>query len=81
MQSAIRSQQEIVVNLVPERDNPKDTYAIRVVVSVQDRSLPTGCIRVRKIPKITSAIQICEIVKNLNVRKLRAFVHICKRGR
>lgn len=71
----------------------KDTYAIRVVVSVQDRSLPTGCIRVRKIPKITSAILICEIVsvrvksvtswlmKNLNVRKLRAFVHICKRGR
>lgn len=93
VQSDIRSQQEIVVKLVPERDNPKDTYAIRVVVSVQDRSLPTGCIRVRKIPKITSAIQICEIVsvrvksvtswlmKNLNVRKLRAFVHICKRGR
>lgn len=56
VQSAIRSQQEIVVNLVPERDNQKDTYAIRVVVSVQDRSLPMGCIRVRKIQKITSAI-------------------------
>lgn len=93
VQSDIRSQQEIVVKLVPERDNPKDTYAIRVVVSAQDRSLPMGCIRVRKIPKITSAIQICEIVsvrvksvtfwlmKNLNVRKLRAFVQICKRGR
>lgn len=93
VQSAIRSQQEIVVNLVPERDNPKDTYAIRVVVSVQNRSLPMGCIRVRKLPKITSAIQICEIVsvrvksvtswlmKNHNVRKLRAFVQICKRGR
>lgn len=85
VQSAIRSQQEIVVNLVPERDNPKDTYAIRVVVSVQDRSLPMGCIRVRKIPKITSAILICEIVsvrvksvtswlmKNLNVRYVPLF--------
>lgn len=34
VQSAIRSQQEIVVNLVPERDNSKDANAIRVVVSV-----------------------------------------------
>lgn len=93
VQSVIRSQQEIVVNLVPERDNPKDTNAIRVVVSVQDQSLPIGYIGVRKIPKVTSAIQKSDIVsvrvksvtswfvKNLNARKLRAFVQICKKGR
>lgn len=52
--SAIRSQQEIVVNLVPERDNPKDANVIRVVVSVEDQSLPIGYIVVRKIPKVTS---------------------------
>lgn len=50
------------MNLVPERDNPKDTNAIRVVVSVQDQSLPIGYIGVRKIPKVTSAIQKCDIV-------------------
>lgn len=54
VQSAIRSQQEIVVNLVPERDNPKDANVIRVVVSVEDQSLPIGYIVVRKIPKVTS---------------------------
>lgn len=54
MHSAIRSQQEIVVNLVPERDNPKDANVIRVVVSVEDQSLPIGYIVVRKIPKVTS---------------------------
>lgn len=40
VQSAICCQQEIVVKLVPERDNPK--VAIRLVVCVKDQSLPIG---------------------------------------
>lgn len=42
VQSAICCQQEIVVKLVPERDNPKVINAIRLVVCVQDQSLPIG---------------------------------------
>lgn len=69
MQSAFRSQQKIVVNLVPGRDNTKDANAIRVVVSVQYQSLTIGYIEVRKIPKVTSAIQKCDIVSDLYLSK------------
>lgn len=69
VQSAFRSQQKIVVNLVPGRDNTKDANAIRVVVSVQYQSLTIGYIEVRKIPKVTSAIQKCDIVSDLYLSK------------
>lgn len=61
------------MNLVPERDNTIDVNAIRVVVSAQDQSLTIGYIEVRKIPKVTSAIQKCDIVSVIYIDQRKCF--------
>lgn len=57
MQSAIRHKKESVVKLLPKKDNPRDSNAICVVVQLDSAILPLGYIGVKKIPKVTKAMQ------------------------
>lgn len=43
------------------------------VVSVQDQSLPIGYIEVRKVSKVTSAIQKCDIVSVIYIDQRKCF--------
>ena len=52
VQSAIRHKKESVVKLLPEKDNPRDSNAICVVVQLDSAILPLGYIGVKKIPKL-----------------------------
>lgn len=48
VQSAIRHKNESVVKLLPEKDNPRDSNAICVVVQLDSAFLPLGYIGVKK---------------------------------
>ena len=81
------------IQLEQEPDNPKDSNAILVKVCVDDLFLIIGYIGVKKLPKVVSAIRLQEIVdikfksvttwlvRNLNIRKLRCYIQMCKKNK
>ena len=82
----------MTIQLEQEPDNPKDSNAILVKVCVDDLFLIIGYIGVKKFPKV-SAIRKQEIVdikvksvtiwlvRNLNIRKLRCYIQMCKKNK
>ena len=92
VQSALRQNQDIEVNLLSEADNPKDKNAISVNVVINGKELKLGYVGLKKIPKVTAALKAGEIVqttvksvtswyiRNLNCRKLKGSIIMCKKG-
>ncbi|CAG2209103.1 unnamed protein product [Mytilus edulis] len=93
VQGALRQCISVPVRLLFQKDNPKDKNAISVNVTVNSKDLQLGYIGVKKIPKVTKALTSGEIVttsmksvtswfvRNLNSRKLKRSVVICKKGK
>ncbi|VDI47677.1 Hypothetical predicted protein [Mytilus galloprovincialis] len=93
VQGALRQCISVPVRLLFQKDNPKDKNAISVNVTVNSKDLQLGYIGVKKIPKVTKALTSGEIVttsmksvtswfvRNLNSRKLKGSVSVCKKGK
>ena len=93
VQRALRLKTPMTIQLEQEPDNPKDSNAILVKVCVDDLFLIIGYIGVKKLPKVVSAIRLQEIVdikvksvttwlvRNLNIRKLRCYIQMCKKNK
>ncbi|CAG2210751.1 unnamed protein product [Mytilus edulis] len=93
VQGALRQCISVPVRLLFQKDNPKDKNAISVNATVNSKDLQLGYIGVKKIPKVTKALTSGEIVttsmksvtswfvRNLNSRKLKGSVVVCKKGK
>ena len=93
MQSASRLKKTNDSTIRKGARQSKDSNALLVKICVDDLSLIIGDIGVKKLPKVVSAIRKQEtvdikvksvttwLVRNLNIRKLRCYIQMCKKNK
>ncbi|CAG2229404.1 unnamed protein product [Mytilus edulis] len=91
--TSIRLKKEVLVELSRETDNPKDKNAIIIKANIDGQLHPLGYVGLQHIPKVAAAMRKKEFVKitvkhvtswfvkNINERKLRGSLLLCKTGK
>ena len=84
----MRKKEDITVELISESDNPRDANAIYIKAKICGAIHELGYVGLAKIPKVRMTLRNKDIekvtswyVKNLHERKLRGYIHLCKRGK